>query len=82
MFKAETLHFRSCADLARFVMAREKGDVAEMSRLARRELEAAKAILPLVKADSRFGYESSNHYFYVPQDLREKVLSCRAAIRP
>ena len=81
MFKAETLHFRSCVDLAGFVMARDKGDVAEMARLARRELEAAKALMPLVRADSRFGYESSNHYFYVPQDLREKVLTCRAAMQ-
>jgi hypothetical protein len=27
--------------------------------------------------DSRIGFESSNHYFYVPQDLAEKVLACR-----
>jgi len=31
----------------------------------------------LVKADSRIGYESSNHYFYIPQDLLEKVVCCR-----
>lgn len=29
-------------------------------------------MLPLVQADSRIGYESSNHYFYIPQDLLEK----------
>ena len=80
MFRAEMLHFRSCADQARFVQARGGGDKAEMARLARREMTTAKAILPLVRADSRFGYESSNHYFYIPQDLREKILSCRMVL--
>ena len=78
MFRAETLHFRSSADQARFVLARTHGDRDEMVRLARRELTTAKELLPLVRADSRIGYESSNHYFYIPQDVREKVLSCRA----
>jgi hypothetical protein len=27
--------------------------------------------------DSRFGFEASNHYFYVPMDLAEKILCCR-----
>jgi len=80
MFRAETLHFRSCVDQAKFVLARGRGDRAAMAELAARELAAAKELLALVRADSRFGYESSNHYFYVPQDLREKVLSCRAAM--
>ena len=80
MFKAEMLHFRSSADQARFVMARNRADRAEMSRLTQRELETAKLLLPIVRSDSRIGYESSNHYFYVPQDVREKVLSCRAVL--
>ena len=31
----------------------------------------------LARVDSRIGYESSCQYFFVPQDLREKILSCR-----
>ena len=58
-------------------MARDRGDGGEMRRLAKAELERAKAYWPIVRADSRIGYESSNHYFFVPQDLLEKVLSCR-----
>ena len=80
MFKAEQLHFRSTVDQAKFVLARDCGDRAEMKRLARRELEAARAILPLVRNDSRIGYECTNHYFYVPQDLGEKILTCLAII--
>ena len=76
-YRAARLHFRSVADQARFVLARDRGDTAEMKRIAAREAETAKALLPLVRRDSRIGYECSNHYFYVPRDLIEKVLSCR-----
>ena len=80
MFRAEQLHFRSAVDQAKFILARDRGDRAEMKRLARRELEAAQAILPLVRNDSRIGYECSNHYYYVPQDLGEKILTCLAVM--
>lgn len=53
---------------------------AEMARAARAELDNAKRLLPLVRADSRIGYESSNQYFYVPQDVLEKVLCCRSIL--
>ena len=80
MYRAEQMHFASCRDQARFVMARDKGDAAAMVRFAKAELERAKEYWRLVRADSRIGYESSNHYFFVPRDVLEKVLSCRAAI--
>ena len=80
MFRAEQMHFASCRDQARFVMAREAGDVGGMRRYAKAELERAKAYWPIVRADSRIGYESSNHYFFVPRDVLEKVLSCRMVL--
>ena len=80
LFRAETLHFRSCVDQAGFYLAREKNDIAAMRTYAARELETAKSILPLVRQDSSFGYESSNQYFYIPQDICEKVLSCRQVL--
>ena len=48
-----------------------------MREIAQRELVRAKALLSIVERDSRIGYECSCHYFYTPQDLREKVLNCR-----
>ena len=89
MFRAACLHFKSSADQARFVMARDRRLKAgndqereeagkEMREIVVRELATAKALLPLVQADSRIGYECSNHYFYTPQDVREKILCCRA----
>jgi hypothetical protein len=49
-----------------------------MLECVRREKATALALLPLVSSDSRIGYECSNHYFFIPQDLREKILCCMA----
>jgi len=76
-YRAALLHFRSVCDQARFVLARDRGDRDEMKRLAMREIATAKALLPLVRADARIGYECSNNYFYTPYDLIEKVVGCR-----
>ena len=51
-----------------------------MRRAAQAELARAKEYWRLVRADSRIGYESSNHYFFVPRDVLEKILSCHAAL--
>ena len=80
MFRAEQMHFASCRDQALFVMARDAGDADGMRRYARAELERAKAYWPIVRADSRIGFESSNQYYYVPRDVLEKVLSCRMVL--
>jgi len=88
LFRAAELHFSSCANQARFVAARDKllaaaDDAAraacraELRKAVRDELAVTKQVLPLVKADSRIGYESSNQYYYIPQDLLEKILCCR-----
>jgi hypothetical protein len=88
LFRAAELHFASCVNQARFVVARDRLPAAageaeraacreELRRVVRSELDVAKRLLPLARADSRIGYESSNHYFYIPQDLLEKVLCCR-----
>ena len=81
MFKAQALHFRSVVDQSRFVLAREKGDVAAMRTFASNELVSAKSLLPIVRGDSRIGYECSNHYFYTPQDVREKIIGCVQFLR-
>ena len=81
MFRAEALHFRSVVDQSRFVLARDRGDEMGMRAFAARELEAARRLLPIVRADSRIGYECSNHYFYIPQDIREKIVGCVLFLR-
>ena len=44
---------------------------------AEAEAELTADLLPIVRNDPTIGYESSNHYFYVPQDLLEKQLNIR-----
>ena len=80
LFRAATLHFRSCVDQVGFCLARDAKDGAAMKSVAAKELATAKAMLPLVRGDSSFGFESSNQYFYIPQDIREKILTCRFAL--
>ena len=38
-------------------------------------METVQRVIGLRLADSRVGFESSNHYFYTLQDLREKMIN-------
>ena len=74
--EAVRVHFLSVANQANFVIARDAGDTQMLPRIVQDELELVKAFFPVVKADSRIGFEASNHYYYVPVDLAEKVVNC------
>ncbi|MCE6990160.1 hypothetical protein [Dyadobacter sp. CY323] len=87
---AETVevHYSSVANQARFVVARDKlaaakdrkqaADlVTEIEKILRAEIVLAKRMAMLQGGDSRLGFEASNHYFYVCNDLAEKVINCR-----
>jgi hypothetical protein len=89
--EAAHLHFRSAANQTRFVLARNallakdnplrgehrKARLAEVRQMLQDEIETARRLYVLAKHDSRIGYEASNHYYYLPIDLIEKVLNCR-----
>ena len=79
--RAAGLHFRTVANQARFVIARRANRREEMSRIARDEIAVAKDLFALARGDSRLGFEASNHYYYVPQDLVEKVINCEHVMR-
>ena len=85
--QAAHLHFASVANQVRFVMARDaliaaQDDAArdnlrqELNTILNHEIELARRMFELSSADSRLGYEASNHYYYVPLDLVEKVINC------
>mgnify|MGYP006279429303 CR=1 FL=1 len=85
--EACAIHFRSVANQAQFVMARDalaKAEDAEaaqpllekLARLLEAESRLAKRLFALQNADPRLGFEASNHYFYVPLDLAAKVVNC------
>jgi hypothetical protein len=76
---AAQIHFQSVANQVRFVLARDSAApdrVAKLEQLLRDEAELAKQLFSLTRADSRIGFEASNQYYYLPQDLMEKVINC------
>lgn len=89
--RAAALTFRSVANQARFVLARDalagasgalpptdrRRRVAEVRRLLESEIDLARQMYALACADSRIGFEPSCQYFYLPLDLVEKVVNCR-----
>jgi hypothetical protein len=89
---AETcyLHFRSVVNQIRFYRLRQDMESAEpqarsalgdqMAKIAEGEIELAVRQYAIAKRDSRIAYEASNHYYYRPLDLVEKVLNCRIVI--
>lgn len=85
---AASLHFRSVANQTDFVRWRDaalasaagseaRGAACDaLERLLRDESDAARALHRLQCGDARIGFEASNHYFYLPVDLAEKVVNC------
>ncbi|MDB5321870.1 MAG: hypothetical protein JWN40_3501 [Phycisphaerales bacterium] len=87
--RAALLHFASVTDQSRFVQTRDALAVPNLSPEKRTELQTmlhqllqdesdrAKELYRLQRQDSRIGFEASNHYYYLPQDLQEKFLNCQ-----
>jgi len=88
---AARLHFAASANMIEFNALRnrllEEKDadekqrlIAAMKNIITAELQTAKEMYRLAKSDSRIGYESSNHYFYLPIDIAEAIVSARYAV--
>jgi hypothetical protein len=87
IFETATLHFQSIANQARYILIRRSlnnSTQANMHRqqmtlkeILKNEVKLAKRLYKVQTRDSRIGFEASNHYFYVPQDLLEKIVNCR-----
>ena len=84
--EAVRIHLQSAAEQGRFVEARNNYYFARNSatrneyiKIMREACAAEKKLitdaLQVVTRDSSIGYESSNHYFYVPIDLVEAYIS-------
>jgi hypothetical protein len=85
--EACALHFRSVAYQSRIILARrvlagtKKKDEAllqvdAIEKWLKDEIAIARRLHEIQSRDSRIGFEASNHYYYVPLDLVEKVLNC------
>jgi len=89
--RAAGVYFRSVANQIRFVMARDalasaeqplapeqrRQRQSEIRRCLESEIRLARQLFALTQEDSRIGFEPTCHYFYLPLDLVEKVISCR-----
>ncbi|HDP34807.1 MAG TPA: hypothetical protein ENN29_06825 [Candidatus Hydrogenedentes bacterium] len=78
---AETaaIHFRSVANQSEYVLLRGGEESTSRNRIKdilTEEINLAKRLYGLQRNDSRIGFEATNHYFYTPLDLVEKVLNC------
>jgi hypothetical protein len=78
-------HFQSTANQLEFYMLREtasdKESLKRMREIAEEEITLAQLQFVTARDHSVIAYEASNHYYYTPLDLVEKVLNCRYVIR-
>lgn len=86
--RAAYIHFSSVSNQANFIVYRdsllnEKTMVSakiilknKLKVILNKEIELSKELYEITSLDSRIGFEASNQYFYVPQDLIEKVINC------
>ena len=72
---------RDDGDLSQDMASRLAEIEAEMINIAEDEIELAKKALEASLKDSCIGFESTNQYWFVPNDLVEKIISCRDVIR-
>lgn len=91
--RAAYLHFASVANQGSFVMTRDelqaKGITDDKRKLLENqinmildtEINFARELFKISRRDSRIGFEATNQYYYVPQDLIEKVINCEYARR-
>lgn len=77
LLDAVEIHLASAANQVLYVTARDRGDDKQMRRLLSAEEDLARRLIRIQWVDSRVGYEASNHYFYTPLDLVEKIMNCR-----
>jgi hypothetical protein len=79
-------HFQSTANqfefyrlrdsLATLPPAEQRRARARMAELAQDEMELSKQQYFIARNESLIAYEASNHYYYTPLDLVEKMLNC------
>lgn len=67
--------FKSIVNQSIFVQCRDNGDSDGMGAAVESEIANVREFIPLCDEDPTFGFESSNHYFFVRQDLLEKLIN-------
>ncbi|MBI4910286.1 MAG: hypothetical protein HY820_42105 [Acidobacteria bacterium] len=72
-------HWESVANQVEFHLLRDapRPDKTRMRAIVEAELAIAARQYDMARRNSTIAYEASNHYYYRPLDLAEKVLNCR-----
>jgi hypothetical protein len=80
------VHFESTANQIEFYLLRDsiaqlageerRKAQRRMLELVRSEMELSRQQYFVARGESLIGYEASNHYYYTPLDLIEKMLNC------
>lgn len=72
-------HFASAANQIAFILLRSEPEKnkEELRRILTDEIRLAVLVNQLQHEDAKIGFEASNHYYYTPNSLMEKVLNCR-----
>jgi hypothetical protein len=83
-------HFASAGNQIEFHMLRDERATADgarrreigerMAAIAQEEIALARSQFLVARGESTIGYEASNHYYYTPWDLVEKMLNCEAVL--
>lgn len=82
------IHFASVANQAEWIFLRDQEGMdfsdktnRRKAEILRSEVELAQKELALVREDSTIGFESTNQYWFTPQDLVEKIVQCRMMLK-
>ena len=74
MARAVLCQFESAYHHIQFVNRRNSCQ-EELLGIIEKEMATVQALIDIRLQDSRIGFESSNHYFYTMQDLKEKMIN-------
>jgi hypothetical protein len=71
-------HFASTANQIEFYLLRDGPlrSAGRMSEILKEEMQISRDQYFVARGESLVGYEASNHYYYTPLDLVEKMLNC------
>lgn len=78
--EAAYIHFRSAGLLAEFSVLKENivENREKLLGCVKEELALTRSLYALVCKDAKIGFEMTNHYYYTPELLMEKVLNLTA----
>ena len=68
-------HFKSTLNHILFVKNRNENNFGQVLSVVQDEIENLEDFIKIKLSDSKIGYESSTHYFYTLQDLKEKLIN-------